>query len=346
MLPDRPFPRARRGRRRPEQAGQYGRRGFLRHPAARRWAACRGRRRRRRQRQPGSAVDGAAARDDAYARGRAASAGRAGHPAEHPGVPAGARHALHHVVLLGVRLDDRESDLRERRPHDAAPAATRRHRANACRTAASRWASSRVRSTLPDTSPSSPANCCRSTATGSPKPKTPGERPLTRPDWNRRFERTSATACRRLARPSCAGSSNTRWTRASRTISRSCCCGGPRRPAWNQNVVNHEGLPLHRRAAVLVGAARRRQCPSRRPDRRRTTTWGRCCAESSRSRWPETRPSISTFSGERQPGRCRKFRAVRTCSGRHPRDGQGARARPVAGHAARQRLSAVGRRLR
>ena len=110
-----------------DAAGQYGRRRLLRRPApGRRPDHPRGRGRGG-QGQPCGAADGAAPRDAAHARRRAAGAGAADHPAEHADLPAQPGLAVHHDLLRGLHAGHRRPHLRQRRtepaPHPARPTA-------------------------------------------------------------------------------------------------------------------------------------------------------------------------------------------------------------------------------
>ena len=127
------LPRRRARSLRHDAAGQHRRRGLLRHPAAARRARAAGARRRCRQRQPGGAADGAAARDDADARGRGARGRQPGGAAERADRQARARIALHHALPRHARPGDRRDALRQRRPEPAAAAPRRRQLRTAAR---------------------------------------------------------------------------------------------------------------------------------------------------------------------------------------------------------------------
>ena len=95
-------------------------------------------RRRRRQGQPGGAADGAAAGDDAHARGRGPRHRRPGRAAERADRQARAAVAVHHAVCRFVRPSYRRDAVRQRRSDTSAAAAAkwddraaddRRHRA-------------------------------------------------------------------------------------------------------------------------------------------------------------------------------------------------------------------------
>ena len=145
MLPRAAF-QARRARSvRHDPAGQHRGRRFLRHPSAARRARAAGARRCRRQGQPGRAADGAAAGDDAHARGRRARGRRPG------GATQRADREARAATRASSRCSSRCSIPRPASCRTSTPARIRRcfaartDRTNACAPAAWRWACSRTR---------------------------------------------------------------------------------------------------------------------------------------------------------------------------------------------------------
>ena len=202
-----------------EPSREHRRRRLLRHPAARRRPAGDCGRRRRRQRQPGGAADGAAAGDAAHAGRRKARAGRPHHAAERAGLPACARHAVHHAVLRGVSAADRRPDLRQRRPHAAAGAARATAPASGSPTAASRSACSSIRRTRPATSCSRPDDLLAVYSDGITEAENPTGTPFDedRPRNGAEGQRPR-DACRRSARRWSSRSNVTRLRSVSPTI--------------------------------------------------------------------------------------------------------------------------------